>query len=69
VAYFLPIFLFSKMANDRITMPTSTAGITRYFDDYKSKIEFKPGHIIVLTILVIIVIILLHIYGKSLLGA
>ncbi|MDP7115840.1 MAG: preprotein translocase subunit Sec61beta [Candidatus Woesearchaeota archaeon] len=57
------------MANDRITMPTSTAGITRYFDDYKSKIEFKPGHIIVLTILVIIVIILLHIYGKSLLGA
>ncbi len=56
------------MAQDRITMPTSTAGITRYFDDYKSKIEFKPGHIIVLCILVMIVVLLLHIYGGGWLG-
>jgi preprotein translocase subunit Sec61beta len=47
------------MASDKITMPTSSAGITRYFDDYKSKIEFKPAHIIVLTVLVIILEIVL----------
>lgn len=57
-----------KMARDKISMPSSTAGITRYFDEYKSKIEFKPGHIIVLTIVVMIVIILLHAYGNQLLG-
>ena len=48
------------MASDRITMPTSSAGITRYFDDYKSKIEFRPAHVIVLTILVIIIEIILN---------
>lgn len=56
------------MAQDKITMPSSTAGITRYFDDYKSKIEFKPGHIIVLVMIVIVVSIFLHAYGGSLLA-
>jgi preprotein translocase subunit Sec61beta len=55
------------MAQDKVTMPTSTAGITRYFDDYKSKIEFKPGHIIILCMVVIVVSIFLHAYGSSLL--
>jgi preprotein translocase subunit Sec61beta len=55
------------MAQDKVTMPTSTAGITRYFDDYKSKIEFKPGHIIILVLVVIVVSIFLHTYGGSLL--
>jgi preprotein translocase subunit Sec61beta len=48
---------------DRVNMPASTAGITRYFDDYKSKIEFKPQYIIVLVVLVIIIEILLHLNG------
>ncbi len=56
------------MARDKITMPTSTAGITRYFEDYKSKIEFKPGHIIILTLLVIVIIVFLHLYGNAWLG-
>ena len=56
------------MAKDKITMPTSTAGITRYFEDYKSKVTFKPGHIIILTILVIVIAIILHMYGKAWLG-
>ena len=56
------------MAKERISMPSSTAGITRYFDDYKSKIEFKPGHVIVLSILIIAIVILLHMFGGSLLG-
>ncbi|MFH1588940.1 MAG: preprotein translocase subunit Sec61beta [archaeon] len=46
---------------DKISMPSSTAGITRYFDDYKSKIEFKPQYIIVLVIIVILIEIFLHI--------
>jgi len=56
------------MAKDKITMPTSTAGITRYFEDYKSKVTFKPGHIIILTILVIVIAIILHMYGNAWLG-
>jgi preprotein translocase subunit Sec61beta len=47
--------------DDKISMPTSGAGITRYFDDYKSKIELKPAHVIILTILVIIMEILLNV--------
>jgi preprotein translocase subunit Sec61beta len=56
------------MAQDKINMPSSTAGITRYFDDYKSKIEFKPGHIIILCLVVIALSLLLHAYGNSILG-
>ncbi|MBU1201945.1 MAG: preprotein translocase subunit Sec61beta [Nanoarchaeota archaeon] len=48
---------------DKISMPSSGAGITRYFDDYKSKIEFKPEYIIVLVIIVIIIEIILHMSG------
>lgn len=55
--------------SDKISMPSSTAGITRYFDDYKSKISFKPGHIIVLSLIVLIVVVFLHLYGNSFLGA
>ena len=46
--------------DDRISMPSGIGGLVRYFDDYKSKIEFKPGFIIIFTIVVIIVMILLH---------
>lgn len=56
------------MAKDKVNMPMSTAGITRYFDDFKSKIEFKPGHIIVFAILIILISIALHIWGGQILG-
>lgn len=57
------------MAHDnKISVPSSGAGITRYFDDYKSKITFKPGHIIILCVVVLIVMILLHAFGSSILG-
>lgn len=56
------------MAQDRINMPSSMGGLVRYFDEYKSKIEFKPGVVIVLCLVVMIIIILLHMYGKGLLG-
>ena len=54
------------MSKNKISMPMSGGGLVRYFDDYVSKIEFKPGHIIILCIAVIIIMILLHAYGGSL---
>ncbi len=45
--------------NNKISMPTSTAGITQYFDDYKSSIEFQPIHIVILAAIIILIEILL----------
>jgi len=51
------------MAEDKITMPSSGAGLTRYFDDYKSKIELKPEHVIIMIVLLIILEIMLDWQG------
>ncbi len=56
------------MGSDKIQMPSGMGGLVRYFDEYKSKIEFKPGHIIVLCILVMIIMIILYTYGAAWLG-
>jgi preprotein translocase subunit Sec61beta len=56
------------MGNNKVQMPSSGGGIVRYFDDYKSKIQFRPEHIIVLVIVVIIIEVILHLKGFSLLG-
>lgn len=48
------------MAHDnKIRMPSSGAGITQYFDDYKSKIEFQPIHIVIFAAVVILIELLL----------
>ncbi|MBW3002078.1 preprotein translocase subunit Sec61beta [Candidatus Woesearchaeota archaeon] len=56
------------MADKKVQMPTSTAGLTRYFEDYRSKLEFKPGTVIILAVIVVLITIVLHIYGSSFLG-
>ncbi len=56
------------MASDKIQMPSGMGGLVRYFDEYKSKIEFKPGHIILLCMVVIAIMIFLYSFGASLLG-
>ena len=56
------------MAQDKISMPSGMGGLVRYFDEYKSKIEFKPGHIVILCVIVIIIMIILYAYGNRLLG-
>jgi preprotein translocase subunit Sec61beta len=56
------------MGNNKISMPSGMGGLVRYFDEYKSKLEFQPGHIIVLCVAVIIIMMLLYVYGNSLLG-
>ena len=49
------------MAQDKIQMPSGMGGLVRYFDDYKSKIEFKPEHVVIAIILVVVVEILLQV--------
>jgi preprotein translocase subunit Sec61beta len=57
------------MAQDnKIQMPSSQGGLVRYFDEYKSRISLKPGHVIILVVIVVLIEILLHFYGLSLLG-
>lgn len=53
---------------NRVSMPASTAGLTRYFEDYRSKIELKPGYVLVLALLIMVILIVLNAYGSSLLG-
>ncbi len=57
------------MARDnKISLPSSGGGLIRYFDEYRSKISFKPGHIIVLVVIIIIIEVILHTWGDSFLG-
>ncbi len=53
---------------DKIRMPSGIGGLVRYFDEYKSKIALKPGHVIILCVIVIIIMIILHAYGRVLVG-
>ncbi|MCD4666474.1 preprotein translocase subunit Sec61beta [archaeon] len=48
------------MADNKVNMPSGMGGLVRYFDDYKSKIRFKPEHVVGMIILVIIIEFLLH---------
>ncbi len=54
--------------DNKISMPSSTAGLTRYFDDYKSKLSFKPQVVIVFVIIIILIEMLLHSQGLKILG-
>ena len=49
-------------------MPSGIGGLVRYFDEYQSKIKFKPGHVIVLSIVLIIIMLILYSYGNRMLG-
>ncbi len=53
---------------NRVSMPASTAGLTRYFEDYRSKVEIKPAYVIVMAVVVMLIIVLLNAYGSALLG-
>ncbi|MCK4589298.1 MAG: preprotein translocase subunit Sec61beta [Nanoarchaeota archaeon] len=54
--------------DDKIRMPSGMGGITRYFDEYQSKFEFSPGLVIVLCIIVMVIVLVLHFFGKGLLS-
>jgi len=48
------------MAQDRIQLPQSGGGLVRYFEDYKSKIEFGPWVVVGIILFIIILELLLH---------
>lgn len=48
------------MAQDKIQMPSSSGGLVRYFDDYKSKITFSPMVIVIVIIVITILELLLR---------
>jgi preprotein translocase subunit Sec61beta len=54
------------MAKNKVNMPMSGAGITRYFDEAKSSVSLQPGHVVFLAIVVILLVLLLHAVGNSL---
>ncbi|MBI2134804.1 preprotein translocase subunit Sec61beta [Candidatus Woesearchaeota archaeon] len=56
------------MAQQRINLPSGSGGLMRYFDEYHSKIRIKPGHIIILSVLVIVIMLFLYSFGNRLLG-
>ncbi len=53
---------------DKVRMPSSTAGITQYWDEVKTKITLKPEYVVILAILIIILELLLQTYGMQLFG-
>ena len=53
---------------NKVNLPSGMGGLTRYFDDYTSNIELKPGHVVVLAVIIMILVIFLHIQGYAILG-
>ena len=49
------------MTNGNIRMPSGGGGLVRYFEEYKSKIQLKPEHVVLLIILVVVFEIVLRI--------
>jgi|TARA_B100002003_G_scaffold116738_1_gene107804 preprotein translocase subunit Sec61beta len=54
--------------DNKISMPSGMGGLMRYFDEYKSRIRIKPGHIIIMVVIVMAIMIFLYSYGNTLLG-
>lgn len=54
------------MADDqRVMLPSSQGGLVRYFDEYKSKIQLRPAHVLILAVAVIIIELLMHAFGGN----
>ncbi|MEM1535002.1 MAG: preprotein translocase subunit Sec61beta [Candidatus Pacearchaeota archaeon] len=51
------------MAEEKVMLPPSFGGLTRYFEEYKSRIEIKPTLLILIIIIFIILELLLNIFG------
>ncbi len=51
------------MSDNKISMPSGQGGIVRYFDEYKSKIHFKPIWVLIAIVAVILIEMLLHARG------
>ena len=48
------------MAKDKQSMPMSTAGLTRYFDESPEAIKLKPEHVVGLIVSLVILEVFLY---------
>lgn len=53
-------FLTNPMANDKVRMPSSGAGLTTFYEESKSRFHIPPQTILFIAILVIVVTIVLN---------
>ena len=51
------------MADNKIRLPSGQGGLTRFSDESASKVDFSPGTIIVLCVVIMVMILLLHYFG------
>ncbi len=52
------------MADNQIRMPSSSGGLTRYSEDYHSKIKIKPMHVIIILVVLVVLEAILQIGFK-----
>ena len=50
------------MAQDKVQLPSGMGGLVRYFEDYKSKIVFKPHYVMFAILIFIIIEVFLHLF-------
>ena len=43
------------MAEDQMRMPMSSGGLVRYFEEYKSKLQLDPMHVVFIIAAVIVI--------------
>jgi preprotein translocase subunit Sec61beta len=53
------------MANEGFRMPSGSGGLVRYSDEYKSKVQLKPVHVLIIITVVIVAEIILIFAGKT----
>jgi len=56
------------MAEDKIRIPASGGGLTRFNEDSDTRIRLSPGAVIIFCIAVIIIIAVLHYFGGKFLA-
>ena len=56
------------MADNKISLPSSGGGLTRFNEDSDTKIHLSPGAVVIFCIAIIIIIALLHYFGGKFLA-
>ncbi|MCD4760178.1 preprotein translocase subunit Sec61beta [archaeon] len=56
------------MADNKVQLPSGMGGLIRYSEDSHTKIQFKPGVVVIFIILIILIEIIFHTYGASWFG-
>ncbi len=53
---------------NKVRMPSSMGGLVRYFEDYRSSFEIRPGVVVVACVVVIALVLILRAYGNRWIG-